>query len=118
MKKGLFTKCIFFIPTKLLKLIAIILVLMMILTYSLTCPIIAESVILQLGTESFEGSAIPDGWYAAYGGNLSLSADCAKTGTQSLKISNRYQAWHSPAINIYDTVSANGSGRYVIGFWV
>ena len=85
---------------------------------SLNFSVAANAVTLQLGTESFEGASIPNGWYAAYGGNISLSNDCAKSGNKSLKITNRGEAWHSPAINIYDTVKANGSGRYVISLWV
>lgn len=67
---------------------------------------------------SFEKSEIPSGWYAAYGGNISLSTDCAYSGTQSLMMENRSQSWHSPAINIYDTLRANGQGRYKLSVWV
>lgn len=82
-------------------------------------PITIHAAELTLGeTISFEGASVPSGWYAGYGGSLSVSSDCAHTGNHSLKLSGRTEAWHSPAFNIYPTIKSNGAGRYRIGMWV
>lgn len=67
---------------------------------------------------TFESDSVPPGWTAPYGGSISISNDVAHTGTRSLKMINRTEAWFSPALNIYSSLKKGGAGSYVISFWV
>ena len=58
------------------------------------------------------------GWYAAYGGNISVTNEESHSGNHSLKMINRTQAWHSPALNLDRIFYEGGAGIYVFTVWV
>jgi len=69
-------------------------------------------------TGTFETASVPAAWSAFGGGTLSTSTTVAHSGSYSLKLTGRTQTWYSPAMNIYDTMKANGAGIYYISIWV
>jgi len=68
--------------------------------------------------ESFEDTSIPAGYSAFGGGTLSTSTTVAHSGSRSLKLADRTQAWYSPAYNIYSALKSGGAGIYNVSFWV
>ncbi len=74
--------------------------------------------LVSAAASDFETSAVPSEWKCPYGGSLSISSERSYTGNKSLKFTGRSQTWHSPALNIYDMVKANGPGRYEISLYV
>ena len=69
--------------------------------------------------EDFEDSTyVPSEWYAAYGGSISITNERSYFGNHSLKMENRGERWHSPAINIYDLIRQNGAATYIITMYV
>lgn len=74
---------------------------------------------LLTGTQgTFESGSIPAGWFAFGGGTLSASSTVSHSGSYALKLAGRTQTWYSPALNIYDTIKANGAGTYFLSIWV
>ena len=53
------------------------------------------------------------GWYAAYGGNISVTNEEYHSGNYSLKMTNRTKAWQSPALNLDRIFYEGGPGIYV-----
>jgi len=66
---------------------------------------------------TFEDAAVPTGWTAPYGGTLSASSTVTHTGTYSLQLAGRAQAWYSPVYNIYNNIKNGGAGTYNISLW-
>lgn len=58
------------------------------------------------------------GWYAAYGGNISVTNEEYHSGNYSLKMTNRTKAWQSPALNLDRIFYEGGPGIYVFTVWV
>ena len=92
-------------------LVTIVLLVMVFGGISIPAAAISDNLVSAAASD-FETSAVPSEWKCPYGGSLSISSERSYTGNKSLKFTGRSQTWHSPALNIYDMVKANGPGRY------
>ncbi len=98
-------------------LVTIVLLVMVFGGISIPAAAISDNLVSAAASD-FETSAVPSEWKCPYGGSLSISSERSYTGNKSLKFTGRSQTWHSPALNIYDMVKANGPGRYEISLYV
>lgn len=58
-----------------------------------------------------------ENWHAFQSGSCYI-ANFGKSGNKSVGFTGRTAEWHSPYIDVYNLVKSNGSGRYIVTFWM
>lgn len=95
-----------------------ILVIVLLLTSILCINIKAINQRWHFTFDNIEFDLEASGWYAAYGGNISVTNEEHHSGNYSLKMTNRTKAWQSPALNLDRIFYEGGPGIYVFTVWV